>query len=236
MHGSDLHDAGRKARAARLLAAGAAQGRRPPRYPWTEPIQRSAEIVCGLLVTMLFTGAFAVLGNDARTVALSALAAGAAWSLLCALLFLRRRSLSQRSRQQLCAGLIDAPTPEAVVQRLQQELPESLAAELHATESHRLKALAREAQAQEPTTAANLRAAAAVLLLVFAGTLPVALPLFWSTDVTSGLAVAHGLAIALLFVLGGFLGHHAGLRPVLFAASLASLGALLAGLCWWLQP
>jgi hypothetical protein len=235
MRGSDLHDAERKARAAQLHAVGAARGQRPPKHRWLDPVQRTAEVVCGVLVTMLFTGAFAVLGSDARTLSISALAAGAAWSALCALLYLRQLSLARLWRQRFRSDLLAADTPAAFAQQLHGELPQSLIDELRPAEVHRVKTMLRDAMRQEPTPGANFRAAAMVLLIVFAGTLPVALPLLWTADVDHGLRLAHGLAIAVLFVLGGFLGHHGGLRPVLFAGCLAGLGALLAGLCWWLR-
>lgn len=239
MQGSDLRGAGRRARVASRLVAlfgGTLQGRRPRRHRWLDPVQRAGEIACGLLVTVLFTGTFAILGSDARTIGLSALSAGAAWAALCAVLFLRRSVVAETTRQRLQTELLDAPTAQAFAHRLERELPASLIGELPPHEVHRMKTVVRNASHEPPGRLAHLLGAAAVLLVVFAGTLPAALPLLWISDPGAGLRVAHGLAVALLFVLGGFLGHHAGLRPVLLGACLAGLGAVLAVPSWLLTP
>ncbi|MCM5682009.1 hypothetical protein M8A51_20975 [Schlegelella sp. S2-27] len=235
MQGSDLHGAGRKAGVVSRLAAlfgATAQGRQPRRHGWLNPVQRAGEIVCGLLVTVLFTGAFAILGSSARTIALAAMSAGAAWSMVCAVLFLRRSRLAGVQRKQLQADLLQASTPDLFAQRLERELPAGLLGDLRPHEVHRMKTVVRESAQAEPSGLTTLLRAAAVLLLVLAGTLPAALPLLWIDDAESSLRLAHGIAIGLLFVLGGFLGHHAGLRPVLLGSCLAGLGALLAGPSW----
>jgi hypothetical protein len=132
----------------------------------------------------------------------------------------------------LQTDLLQAATPEVFAQRLERELPAGLVGKPGPHEVHRMKAVVRESAQAEQGGLATLLRATAVLLLVFAGTLPAALPLLWVDDAELGLRLAHGIAVGLLFVLGGFLGHHAGLRPVLLGSCLAGLGALLAGPSW----
>lgn len=237
MHGSDLHDVGRKANAvsrlAGLLFGIARDERRPRRRHWLDRAQRAGEIACGLLVTILFTGTFAIAGGQASTTAKGALAAALAWSGVCAVVFLRRNLAAREARQRLRQQLLGATSPDAFVDELRHELPPSLVEQVSPHDLHRMRARVRDTEQEELGLAGELQAAGAVLLIVLAGLLPAVLPLWWAAD---GLHLAYGIAIAELFVLGGFLGHHAGLRPVLLGLCLAAAGALLAGIGWLLQP
>ncbi|MCW7539830.1 hypothetical protein OOT46_18505 [Aquabacterium sp. A7-Y] len=203
------------------------------------PLDRASEVAGGLLVLVIFTGAFAILGRDARTVLLGALSSSFAWSLICAAMYLRRMWLARERQQRLLHALSRADSDEAFLNSLSRELPETWVRSLTPQELARLRAMLPrppQASAGRLSQPLDLLGATAIFALVFWATFPVALPLLWLSHVPAALRITHGLVVLLLFCLGLVIGRRQGARPVALGLSLAGLGALLTGLCMALQP
>jgi VIT1/CCC1 family predicted Fe2+/Mn2+ transporter len=66
-----------------------------------------------------------------------------------------------------------------------------------------------------------------VFLLVFLATLPVALPFFFIHDAHRALRFSNGIALAMLFLGGYYLGHHAGRHPWRGGLVMLAIGVLL---------
>lgn len=58
-------------------------------------VDRPTEVVCAVLLTALFTGLASLAGAGRGVMLAAAVAAGCAWSLVCAVLYARRVSLFQ---------------------------------------------------------------------------------------------------------------------------------------------
>ncbi|WKB53519.1 hypothetical protein [Eleftheria terrae] len=204
------------------------------------PLDRAGEVAGGLLVLVIFTGAFAILGRDARTVLLSALSSSFAWSLMCAVMYLRRAAQARHGQQRLLDDLRSADTDAAFSQRLARELPDSLVRNLAPHELARLRALLPRTGEARPRAVLghplDLLGAAAIFALVFWATFLTALPLLWIADADAALRLVHTTVVVLLFGIGLFLGRRRGGRHLSLGFGLAGLGALLAGLCMALSP
>ena len=72
-------------------------------------------------------------------------------------------------------------------------------------------------------TAEDLRGAAAIFLLVFLSTVPVALPFMFLSDVAVALRTSNAIAIALLFLVGIGLGKHLRWRPYWVTGAVVAL-------------
>jgi VIT1/CCC1 family predicted Fe2+/Mn2+ transporter len=74
---------------------------------------------------------------------------------------------------------------------------------------------------------ADLRMAVAVFFLVFLATLPVALPFAFIHEAHRALRLSNGIALAMLFLGGYYLGGHAGRHPWWSGLLMLTIGVLL---------
>ncbi|AKJ29579.1 hypothetical protein AAW51_2888 [Caldimonas brevitalea] len=196
---------------------------------------RVGEIAIGLLVTLMFTGAFAVLGSPRGAIGLSALSASTAWSLICGVMYWRGLCLRRGWQQRFQRDLQQSADDRGFVDGLSEELPASLVKSLSPAELARLRAQLPDL-APPTTSGLDVVGAVQTFVVVFCGTFPVALPLWWIADASLALGVTHAATVVLLFVAGLFLGRRSSSgRAAVLGCALAGLGALLAALCRLLQ-
>jgi hypothetical protein len=88
---------------------------------------------------------------------------------------------------------------------------------------HRLNELAEIPERARPTRD-DVRCAIAVMLLVFLSTFPVVIPFIIMNDAIRALRVSNGIAIAMLFVIGFWLGRYMGGHPWRMAFSMVLVG------------
>jgi hypothetical protein len=201
-----------------------------------DPVDRVSEILFGLIMVLTFTGSLGVAEagrEDIRTMLIGALGCNLAWGIIDALFYLMQ-SLAERGRALMTYRAVrGAGDAEEARHVIAGALPPLLASVLNPAEfasmHERLK------QLPEPPPRARLRkddwlAAAAVFLLVFLSTFPVAIPFIVMDDAVRALRVSNGVAIAMLFLTGFTYGRLIGRHPWLVAVSMVILGAVLSGL------
>ena len=81
-----------------------------------------------------------------------------------------------------------------------------------------------------PVTGRDVRGAFQVFLLVFLSTFPLVIPFLFLHQARHALRISNGIALALLFACGWYLGRHAGGRPWLGGILLLVVGVILVGL------
>jgi len=200
-----------------------------------DPLDRSSEVLFGLIMALTFTTTFevAVAGRaDVRTMLIGALGCNLAWGIVDGVMFVVTRSV-EKSRFHSRIRAVQAVNATAAARILEEELPDDWGILL---DSHDLERLAARAQAL-PTpspprlTAGDLRAGAAVCVLVFLSTLPVALPFLLFRDLFRAARVSDATALVMLFVIGTSLGRHAGRkRPFLVGLTMVALGVVLSAI------
>jgi VIT1/CCC1 family predicted Fe2+/Mn2+ transporter len=197
------------------------------------PIDRVSEVIFGLIMALTFTGSLSVATADraeVKEMLIGALGCNIAWGLVDAVMFLlatlteRGRNLAilkevRRSRDQRRA-------PELIRGALPPIIASTLApAELESIRD-RLSRLP-DPPDRPRLTLRDLRTAAAVFLLVFLATFPVALPFTFLREAKFALRVSNGIALVMLFLGGYYLGRHGMRHPWWSGLVTMGIGALL---------
>jgi len=200
------------------------------RHRVLSPVDRYSEILFGLIMGLGFTCTLSVAqagSAEVRTMLFAALGCNTAWGIVDAIMYLLE-SLSERGRSiALLHRLQAADHPEAADRAILSALPDALREVLRPADvaalRQRLLAIPPEYQRLR-LTIDDLRGAVGVALLVIASTLPIALPFVVVDDPTRALRMSNGIANLLLFVIGWQLGRYMGIRPILMAMAMVTIG------------
>jgi VIT family len=196
------------------------------------PVDRVSEVLFGLIMALTFTGTLSVATADrseVRDMLIGALGCNIAWGLVDAVMFLLA-ALSERGRNlSIFKEVRSSSEPVRARELILEAMPPVIAATMQPQEVDLIRT--RLAGLPEPgrlsLTAADFRMALSVFLLVFLATLPVALPFAFIHDAHRALRLSNGIALAMLFLGGYYLGHHAGRRPWWSGLVMLAIGVLL---------
>jgi hypothetical protein len=199
------------------------------------PVDRISELVFGLLMALSFTGAVSVAGagrEDIRAMFVAALGCNLAWGLVDAVMYSVRTFTDRGKSVRLLHSVRVAPDAQAGRGLIERSLSRIVAgltspAEIEAIRG-RIVALP-SVPARQSLQWSDLRAAAAVFLLVVLATFPVVLPFALMQDVTTAKNVSRVIALAMLFFAGFGLGRYAGSGGWMAGVTMAGLGTLLVG-------
>lgn len=199
-----------------------------------DPVDRSSEVLFGLIMALTFTTTLevATAGRaDVRTMLLGALGCNLAWGLVDGVMFVVIRAVGRHrfhSRIRAVQAATDADAPRL----LQEELPDGWDALLDHQDYERLARRARALEVADAPriTRHDLRGGVAVLLLVFTATLPVAIPFLVFDDLRRAARFSDAVALVMLFVIGTRLGRHAGRGSVLVGLTMVGIGVILSAL------
>ena len=198
-----------------------------------DPIDRNSEILFGLFMVLTFTDTLSVATagrDDVRTMLLAAIGCNIAWGFVDAVMYVLRSLVTRGHQAALGRALRAVSTPEQALGLIAGELG-ALAGAMDAADLERIRRRLVEqpvaAGQRARLTAADLRGAAGVFVLVFASTFPVVLPFVFFTDLRLAMRVSGAVAIAMLFACGHGWGRYAGLRPVRCGLLMVLMGALI---------
>ena len=183
-----------------------------------DPIERSSEVLFGLIMVLTFTGSFRAIGadhDDVNRMLFAALGCNLAWGIIDAVMYLIS-VLSQRGHNLLLLRNVRAADPGRGRQLISNAMSDDLAAALTEAEVEAVRQ--RFMQLTEPKHYARLRfrdyrAAGSVFLLVFLSTLPVVFPFLFIRKAGLALRVSNLVGIIMLFLTGYAYGRYAGTRP-----------------------
>jgi VIT1/CCC1 family predicted Fe2+/Mn2+ transporter len=196
------------------------------------PVDRVSEVLFGLIMALTFTGTLSVATaerSEVREMLIGALGCNIAWGLVDAVMFLLA-ALAERGRNiAILREVRKAADPARARQLILDALPPLVASMMQPAEVDVIRD--RLGRLPEPgrltLTGADLRMAVAVFLLVFLATLPVALPFAFMHEAHRALRLSNGIALAMLFLGGYYLGGHAGRHPWLSGLLMLAIGVLL---------
>jgi hypothetical protein len=202
-----------------------------------EPIDRTSEILFGLIMVLTFTGSLSVAQagrDDVRAMLIGALGCNLAWAIIDAVFYLMG-CLAEKNRDLVTARAVrDAGDPELGRALIADSLPPLVAAVVQPAEleSMRLRLNERPELPDRPRLDGDdWRGAVGVFLLVFLVTFPVTIPFMVMPHAVSALRVSNTIAIAMLFAMGYAAGRRNGRRrPWLMGISMVVLGAVLVAL------
>jgi hypothetical protein len=200
------------------------------------PLERGCEVVFGILMTASVTAATQIgTGGQAsvRELLLAAFGCNVAWGLIDAAMFLLQRQFGRfrahRTMQELRAATDEAAFRARVREELPPVIGPALTPETYA-------GIRRLAEAYAPTRARfwgsdEIGAAGLIWLLVTASTAPLVVPFLVLQDAALALRLSKGVMVAMLFVLGWWIGRWSGASPWRSGGVLALGGVVLAVAC-----
>jgi len=196
------------------------------------PVERISEVLYGLIVVLSFTGTVSVFTakQEIKQLLWAALGCSAAWGIVDAIMFLMDTLTNRGHVRSMINRVKDSPDDKDVREMITKEFDPLVAHLLHNEEIdrivERLKGL--------PSTSnhslliwPDVINALKIFSLAFIGTLPVALPFAFTSDVSTAMRVSNGIAVALLFVGGYVVAGYAGFRRLPTALAYVAIGALL---------
>jgi len=201
-----------------------------------DPVERSSEVLFGLIMVLSFTGSISVASagrEEVRELLIGALTCNVAWGIIDAVMYLIMIVVERGRSLAIGRAVRESQDPAQGRRQLAEALPEPLD-ELfddEALERARAKLVALPSLPGRPSLAGrDLQGALGVFLLVFLSTLPVVLPFVFVHELQPALRLSNGVALLMLFGAGHMLGRHGGLRPVRTGLSMMAIGAALVGL------
>jgi VIT1/CCC1 family predicted Fe2+/Mn2+ transporter len=201
-----------------------------------DPIDRVSEILFGLIMALTFTLSLSAGESgraDVRMMLTGAIGCNLAWGLVDAVMYLMS-SLIERSRTLLTLRSMQQTADPRTAERIIAEaLPPAVAEALGPAQMSALRE--HLANRPGPPSRAGLGkddwlGAAAVFILVFVSTFPLAIPFIFIHDVMTALRVSNGIAIVLLFWCGSTLARYAGRTPWQTGLAMVLLGVVLVGI------
>ena len=197
-----------------------------------DPLERSSEIIFGLIMALTFTSTISLLASkaDVRMMLAGALGCNLAWGIVDAAMYLLGQAVTRERLRSLALAVASAP-PEYARRIIVDNMPLDTGRIFTESELDRIASVVRAnpipGRRLFPTSD-ELRGAAGIFLLVFFSTVPVALPFAFFEDVGVALRTSNAIAVALLFAIGSSLGKHMDWKPYWATGVIVSLfGAIL---------
>jgi VIT1/CCC1 family predicted Fe2+/Mn2+ transporter len=206
-----------------------------------DPVERTSEILFGLIMVLTFTGSISVAESghaEMRTILASAIGCNLAWGIVDAAMYLMA-NLAERARGlKMLSAVRRSTDPGRAHQVIRDSLPPVVASALDDTqvESVRQRLNRVDAPPHARLNRRDFSGAFAVFLLVFLSTFPVVIPFLIVDDVRTALRLSNLTAAALLFGAGWMVGSYAGrsglragLETVFVAIVLVAITIALGG-------
>lgn len=201
-----------------------------------DPVERTTEVMFGLLMALTFTGTLSVATagrEEVRTMMLTALGCNLAWGLADAVMYLVR-TVTARTRNRTLLARLHATRADAAAGRriLAEAMPERLADALEAEGLESMRGRLATVPLPEHAgriTARDLKGAFGVFLMVVLATFPVVIPFMVFQQTALALRVSNALSVAMLFAAGWTLASHAGGSRWRGGLAMAVIGTLLIG-------
>jgi len=206
--------------------------------PWDvlDPTDRFSEVVFGVVMAMSFTGTVSIASageQDVHQLLYAAVGCNLAWGIVDAVMYVIT-SLADRGWAYRLERTIrrtkDAETGRRIVA---ENLPGGLSDLLPPSVLEGIRAAIADGvpAGQRPRVARrDFAGALGVFALVVLGTLPLALPFAFLSDVALALRVSQGIGLTMLFLNGSALGHYAGFGAWRSGFAILAVGVALVGL------
>ena len=201
-----------------------------------DPMERTSEILFGLIMVLTFTCSFSVADagrNEVRKMLITALGCNLAWGIIDAVFYLMG-CLGEQGHNILALRAVRKTADRAEAHRMIADaMPPVLASVLPevAFEAMREKLNRLPEPPAHPRLAKHdWLAAFGVFLLVFLSTFPVVIPFLFIHEARLALRVSNAVAIAMLFMAGYAFGRYSGFRPGRVALAMVVLGMAMVGI------
>lgn len=187
-----------------------------PPAPILDPIERTSEILFGVIMVLTFTSSISVAESgraETREVLVAALGCNVAWGIVDAAFYLMSSVIARARGIRILRTIRENRDQELSQRLILDALPEPVSAVLTPPEVEELRVrLARhpDAAAHAMLSRRDIVGAVAVFLLVFLSTLPISVPFLLFPEIGFAMRASNAVAIAMLFGMGWTLGKHIG--------------------------
>jgi hypothetical protein len=200
------------------------------------PFERGSEIIFGVLMAISVTAAAEItIGGevDVRELMVAALGCNLAWGLIDGVIYLLQLQFERHRVRRMVLELRTLESEDAFRERVAAEVPPVVARAMTAESYDYIRRAAGDYRQERPAywTPQEFAAAGLVWLLVFGSTFPLVLPFMLMQEPWLALRVSHGIAVAMLFILGWKIGRWSGASALGSGALFAAVGVALAVLC-----
>jgi hypothetical protein len=200
-----------------------------------EPMERIAEILFGVIMTLTFTLTLAVETADrlqVRSMLIGALGCNLAWGIIDAGVYLITRINTESRKVGAVRAMREAANGSAARQILADSLNAVLASALSNDQLESMRQTLR--QMPEPLQRSRLTkrdwlGAGGLCLLCFLSTFPIALPFIFVSDARLALRISNAVAVTLLALCGYAFGHRSGIPPWVTMLVMVAFGAAMVG-------
>ncbi|MCA1371783.1 VIT1/CCC1 transporter family protein [Bradyrhizobium sp. BRP14] len=197
-----------------------------------DPVDRSSEVLFGLIMVMTFTNSLSVAEAgraDVRSMLIGALGCNLAWGIIDAVMFFMSSMAERKLAERTVQKALTAPDEETARDIVAEALPPIIRPALSSSDLDRIRSYLARLPANEVRArpdAPDVLGALGVFLLVFLCTFPVVAPFTIMADATLALRVSNTIASGLLFLTGYSLGLHSG-SPFRLGLRMVAIGLLL---------
>jgi hypothetical protein len=213
-----------------------AEKRSNPFHPVLDPLERSSEILFGVIMVMSFTVSLRVARADhlqVREMLIGALGCNLAWGVIDGIMYLMS-SVSERGHNiKVLRRIHKAKNAQDANQIITDELPPVVASVLPppALNAMRENLQAMAAPPARPRlTADDWRGAVGIFLLVFLSTFPLVLPFILIPRLRVASRVSDLIGLVMLFFAGRAYGRYAGHSTRGWGVAMVLLGGVMVGL------
>lgn len=198
-----------------------------------DPIDRSSEVLFGLIMALTFTCSISAAEagqEDVHAMLIGALGCNIAWGLVDAIIFLFT-SLTERARGFATLRALKRSTDaEKACSIIRDALPPLVAGTMSVDDLGKIRL--KLEQMDEPPARPRLGredflAATGLFLLCFLSTFPVVIPFLFMSEPIAALRVSNAIALVMMFLAGYSLGHYAQYRPLRMGLLMAFIGSVL---------
>ncbi|MDX0855632.1 VIT1/CCC1 transporter family protein [Sinorhizobium medicae] len=204
-------------------------------YGVLNPVERSNEVLFGLIMVMTFTNSLSTTEAgraDVRSMLIGAVGCNLAWGIIDAVMYFMSSMAERKLSERTVHRVRTADDVEAAREIVAEALPGIILPALSSEDLERIRrhlaSLPDDEVRARPTTR-DVISALGVFLLVFFCTFPVVFPFIVMTDALAAVSVSNAIATALLFLAGYTLGRHSG-HPVRLALAMVAIGLILVAL------
>jgi hypothetical protein len=200
------------------------------------PLERGCEIVFGILMAVSVTAAAEIRSGglaSVRELFIAALGCNVAWGLIDGVIYLLQQQFSRFRNRRTLLELRHTDSEDTFRKRVMEELPPLVGPALTNDTYARLRQVVQSHSAEPAPfwSGGELLAALTICALVTASTFPMVLPFILLDDARLALRVSHGVAVAMLFLLGWWIGRWAGASAIRSGLLLATVGSVMAVAC-----
>jgi hypothetical protein len=218
---------------------GPSEAKRPERKRVLDPVERSSEVLFGLIMVLSFTCSISAASSEQeeiKTMLFGALGCNLAWGIVDAIMYLIN-TLGDRGRSiKALRDVRGAKSSEEAARVISEALPDAFAGCLDERGFELIRARVRELPeppAKPKLVRKDFTGALGVFLLVFLSTLPVVIPFAFMRNESFmqkghvAQRISNGIAITMLFFTGVSLGRYSFGKPWRTGLVMVALGLVL---------